>query len=127
MTDTLADLLTRIRNAQKARKETVSIPYSRLKHEVCKKLLESKFIAGVKVVKGESFDNLEVELDHDREYPLTLTRISKSGQRVYKKASEIKPVKSGLGIEIISTSAGILTNVEARAKNVGGEVICSIY
>ena len=127
MTDTLADLLTRIRNAQKARKDTVSIPYSKLKHEVAKKLLEAKFVANVTVEKVDKFDNLVIELDHSRQYELTLTRISKCGQRVYKKASELKPVKSGLGIEILSTSKGVMTNEEAKKANIGGEVICSIY
>ena len=127
MTDTLADLLTRIRNAQKARKDTVSIPYSRLKLAVAKKMQEKGFVAGVNVEKGESFDNIIVELDANRMYPVTLTRVSKSGQRIYRKASELRPVKSGLGIEILSTSQGLLTNEEAKAKNIGGEVLCSIY
>jgi small subunit ribosomal protein S8 len=127
MTDTLADLLTRIRNAQKARKDTVSIPYSRLKLEVAKKMQEKGFVAGVNVEKGESFDNIIVELDANRMYPVTLTRVSKSGQRIYRKASELRPVKSGLGIEILSTSQGVMTNEEAKAKNIGGEVLCSIY
>lgn len=127
MTDTIADLLTRIRNAQKARKESTSIPYSRMKHEICNTLKEKGFIKNVTIEKGESFDNLVVEIDHDREHPVTLTRTSKPGQRIYRKAKELKTVKSGLGIEIMSTSQGIMTNEEAKEKKIGGEVICTIY
>jgi small subunit ribosomal protein S8 len=127
MTDTIADLLTRIRNAQNARKESVVIPYSRLKFQICEKLVEHKFLQAVKILKGESFDNIEVTLDQERVYPLILKRISKCGQRVYKKAKELKVVKNGLGIEILSTPQGVLTNIEAKAKNVGGEIICLVY
>jgi small subunit ribosomal protein S8 len=127
MTDTIADLLTRLRNSQSARKETVIIPFSRLKEDILKKLLQYKFIAGYKVVKGESFDNLEVTLDLGRQYPVVFTRISKSGLRIYRKVKELKTVKSGLGIEILSTPKGVLSNVEARKQNVGGEVLCLIY
>lgn len=127
MTDTIADLLTRIRNAQSARKETVIVPYSRLKLQICEKLVDNKFLSGVKVVKGESFDNIEITLDQDRKYPITLRRVSKCGQRVYRKAKELKKVKNGLGIEILSTPQGLLTNIEAKNKNVGGEVLCLVY
>jgi small subunit ribosomal protein S8 len=127
MTDTIADLLTRLRNAQSARKETVVIPYSKLKEQVLIKLKEHGFVSEYKVVKGESFDNLEAILDLDRNYPVTFTRISKPGQRIYKAAKELRTVKNGLGIEILSTSQGVITNEEAKAKNIGGEVLCLIY
>jgi small subunit ribosomal protein S8 len=127
MTDTIADLLTRIRNIQSARKDTVIIPFSKLKLQICEKLVAFKFLKSVNVVKGEKFDNLEVILDTDRPYPLTLKRVSKPGQRIYKKASELKIVKSGLGVMILSTSQGIITNVEAHKLNIGGEALCIIY
>lgn len=127
MTDTIADLLTRLRNAQSARKETVNIPYSKIKEQILAKLKENGFVSNYTVIKGESFDNLEVSLDLDRNYPVTFTRISKSGQRIYKQAKELKTVKNGLGIEILSTSKGVITNEEAKKENVGGEVLCLIY
>ncbi len=127
MTDTIADLLTRLRNAQSARKNDVIIPYSKLKEQVLVKLKEFGFVANYKVIKGESFDNLEVSLDLDRNYPVTFTRISKPGQRIYKGSKDLKTIKNGLGIEILSTSQGVITNEEARAKNIGGEVLCLIY
>lgn len=127
MTDTIADLLTRIRNAQGARKDTVVVPYSRVKHQICDKLVANNFLHSVKVVKGESFDNLEIVLDTERVVPVTLKRVSRPGQRIYKKAKELKVVKNGLGIHILSTPQGILSNKEAYAKNVGGEVLCLIY
>lgn len=127
MTDTIADLLTRLRNAQSARKETVKIPYSKLKEQILVKLKENGFIANYTILKGDSFDNLEVDLDLDRNYPVTFTRISKSGQRIYRQAKELRTVKNGLGIEILSTSKGVITNEEAKKENVGGEVLCLIY
>lgn len=126
MTDTIADLLTRIRNAQGARKDTVVLPYSKLKLQICEKLVEFNYISAVKVLKGESFDNLEVTLDADR-HPLTLKRVSRPGQRIYKKAKELRTVKNGLGILILSTPKGVITNFEAKKHNVGGEVLCLIY
>jgi small subunit ribosomal protein S8 len=127
MSDTIADLLTRIRNAQSARKDTVVVPYSKLKLQICEKLVQYNFLASVKVVKGESFDNLEVALDTERFSPVSLKRVSKPGQRIYKKAKELKTVKNGLGLLVLSTPKGVLTNFEAKAQNVGGEVLCLIY
>lgn len=127
MSDTIADLLTRIRNAQSARKDTVVVPYSKLKLQICEKLVQYNFLASVKVVKGESFDNLEVALDTERFSPVSLKRVSKPGQRIYKKAKELKTVKNGLGLLVLSTPKGVLTNFEAKSQNVGGEVLCLIY
>lgn len=127
MTDPIADLLTRIRNAQTARKNFVSVPYSKLKMEIAKKLEEKKFVAKVQEFTNDA-GRKEIVIDlAERETPLTLTRVSKPGQRIYKKNSQLKLVKNGLGVEIISTSKGIKTNTEAYKENLGGEVICQVY
>lgn len=127
MTDTIADLLTRIRNAQGAKKESLTVPYSTIKEQICQKFTDNGYIKAVKKVKGESFDLLEVTLDLDRPVPLTLIRVSKPGRRVFKKAKELRSVKSGLGIMVLSTPKGILTHHEAKTANVGGEALCLIY
>lgn len=127
MTDPIADLLTRIRNAQTARKNFVTIPYSKVKMEIAKKLQEKRFVEKVEEFTNDT-GRKEIVIDlMDRETPLTLTRVSKPGQRIYKKHADLTVVKNGLGIEILSTSKGIKTNTEAHKENLGGEVICRIY
>ncbi len=127
MTDPIADLLTRIRNAQNARKDSVTVPFSRTKLEIAKKMQSAGFLQSVKEVQGEKFKEIEIELDVERITPLTLTRISKPGQRIYRGAKDLKVVLNGLGMEILSTPKGILSNTEAYTQNIGGEVLCRIY
>lgn len=124
-TDPIADLLTRIRNSQAAGKDIVYVPYSKVKHQVCEVLKNHKFILDVKKVSNK-FDELEITLDLVRPQ-VTLRRVSKPGQRIYKKATEFKPVKKGLGIDIVSTSKGIMPQYEAYKQNIGGEVLCRVY
>ncbi len=125
-TDPLADLLTRIRNAGAASHETVAAPYSTLKENVLKVLKEKGFIEGYVVETEDKFKTLVVTLKEDRA-DLTLTRISTPGQRIYTKSKELKTVRSGLGITIVSTPRGVMTNTDAYRQNLGGEVLCEIY
>ena len=125
-TDTIADLLTRIRNAIQARQEITKAPYSRFKHDICNLLVKKNFLKGVKKIK-EDHDMLKIELGGEREFRLTFKRVSKSGQRIYFKAKEFKNIKNGLGIQVVSTSQGLMTGMEAKKQNLGGEVICEIY
>jgi small subunit ribosomal protein S8 len=125
VTDSIADLLTRIRNAQKAKNETTSCRYSKIKHGICEILQKHGFISKVEVT-SEDKKELIITLNYARP-TVTLKRISKPGQRIYKKYTEFKPVKSGLGIEIISTSKGLMPQYEAYKSQLGGEVICQIY
>ena len=125
LTDPIADMLTRIRNAQHARKEVVRIPFSKQKLAILKVLEANEFIAKVETDETEKFPILEVELKPAGEFQFR--RVSKPGRRIYSKSSEIKPVLNGLGIAVISTSAGILTNKEAHDKKLGGEIICEVY
>ena len=128
MTDPIADLLTRIRNALMRSKETVNAPYSELKHELAKLLVKEGFLSSVKKVKKD-FDELEITLKYFEEEPVIkeLVRESKPGLRKYLSYKEIKPHKGGLGIKIITTSKGLMTDREAIKKQMGGEVICKVF
>ncbi|NCO80282.1 30S ribosomal protein S8 [bacterium] len=129
MTDPASDMLIAIKNAQAVLKETVEIPFSNLKYEIAKILEKNGFIAKVEK-KGKKMKKLiEITLKYDNKRPAIsgLKKISKPGQRIYKKAKELKPVKGGYGIAIISTSKGLMTNKEARKQKLGGEVLCEIW
>ncbi|HLI49609.1 MAG TPA: 30S ribosomal protein S8 [Chthonomonas sp.] len=129
-TDPIADLLTRIRNANKAEHESVEISASRLKQEIVRILHEEGFIKGYEVIEQTPQNKIRVYLKYGprREKVITnLKRISKPGRRVYCKKDEVPRVLRGLGIAIISTSHGVMTDREARRRGVGGEVICYVY
>jgi small subunit ribosomal protein S8 len=125
LTDPIGDLVTRLRNAQKARKTSCRAPWSRIKQELCDLLKKEGYIADAKKV-GDA-PKFEIEVTFLTEKPaLTVKRISKPGRRAYIGYSEIKPVLSGYGISVITTSEGLLTGKEARKRKVGGEVLCTI-
>ena len=129
VTDPIADMLTRIRNANSAKHSAVSIPASKIKVEIANILKEEGFISNFKV-EGDLMKTIEVELKYgpNNEKVITdLKRISKPGLRVYSKVDEIPRVLNGLGIAVISTSEGILTDKQARQKHVGGEVLAYIW
>ena len=125
--DSIADLLTRIRNANTARKSHVVMPYSKLKEQVAGILKDSGFIAGVKVTEAGGFKSLELELSPDPEAITSLVRVSKPGRRVYTSAKDIPLVLGGRGLVIVSTSGGVMTGREARKKGLGGELICKVW
>ena len=129
MTDPIADLLTRIRNANQMRHETVDMPASKLKKEVLELLKKEGYIVNVQRVKGEVQDTLRVTLKYlqDTRVVKGLKRISKPGLRVYAKNSEIPKVLNGLGIAVISTSNGVMTDREARKQKVGGEILAYVW
>jgi small subunit ribosomal protein S8 len=130
MTDPIADMLTRIRNASAARHEEVEMPFSRMKLRIAEILEREGFIEGFEVIKGESYDTLKLRLKYgpNREQFINgIKRISKPGLRIYTKKNEIPRVLGGLGIAIISTSKGVMTDREAREKKVGGEVIAYVW
>lgn len=125
-TDPIADLLTRIRNASNAKKESLTIPYSNFKNEVLNLLKKRSYVNDIKIVKGAKFRELEITLPKTSE-PLHLKRISKPGQRIYVQKNNVPRVLEGLGMSIISTSKGLMDDTEARKAGVGGELICEIY
>ena len=130
VTDTIADMLTRIRNADAMRYTDVSVPASNLKIELARILKEEGFINDYKVVKDDAQGVIELTLKYGEKKERVITglkRISKPGLRVYAKSNEIPKVLNGLGIAIISTSKGIMTDKEARKQNLGGEVLAYIW
>ncbi|MBG33338.1 MAG: 30S ribosomal protein S8 [Alcanivorax sp.] len=127
MQDTMADMLTRIRNAQMAEKVQVEIPASKAKEAVAKVLKDEGFIADYKI-SDDKKPVMTVELKYFEGNPVidTIKRVSRPGLRVYKAAGEIPKVKGGLGIMIVSTNQGIISDRAARKANVGGELICEV-
>ena len=129
VTDPIADMLTRIRNANQMRYKEVEVPASKMKKEIARILKDEGFIVDYKVKKNNIQDILVLSLKYvDKERVITgLKRISKPGLRVYVKAEEVPTVLNGLGIAIISTSKGVMTDKEARANSLGGEVLAYIW
>lgn len=130
MTDPIADLLTRIRNALIARHDRVDVPASKIKVAIVRILKDEGFIKNFKVSKDNKQGMIRVFLKYsEKNIPVIngLARVSKPGRRIYQKATEIDPILSGLGVAIVSTSVGVMTDKEARRQNVGGEMICQIW
>lgn len=130
VTDPIADMLTRIRNANQMRYKEVEVPASKIKNEIARILKQEGFIADYKIKKSNVQDELVLNLKYSdkKERVITgLKRISKPGLRVYAKAEEIPSVLSGLGIAIISTSKGLMTDKDARRESLGGEVLAYIW
>jgi len=124
--DPIADLLTRIRNAYSARKDTVKISHSKVKMAILKVLKDRKFVYDYKEVKNNGFNEIEITL-HNGINRLNLKRVSKPGQRIYVKSAMVKKVNGGLGVAILSTPKGILSGEEAKKMNIGGELLCEVY
>jgi small subunit ribosomal protein S8 len=134
MLDPIADMLTRIRNAQATGRPSVILRPSKLKHIIAKVLEREGFVARVEKEIDGVRENLRIELKYTAVSPTEkvpaireITRVSKEGQRVYIKKNEIKKVKSGYGIAIVSTSAGVMTGAEAYKRGLGGEYICKLW
>ena len=130
MTDPVADMLTRIRNANTAGHATVDIPASKIKKNIAEILVKEGYIKGYEVVEGEVQDTIRVTMKYGPDKTRVISgirKISKPGLKVYAKANEVPKVLGGLGIAIISTSSGLVTDKEARKLGVGGEVICYVW
>jgi small subunit ribosomal protein S8 len=130
LTDPIADMLARIRNANKALQDTVTMPTSRAKVEIARLLKEEGYIRDFHVEKGESFDRLVVELKYGRNRERVISglkRVSKPGRRIYARKDRLPRVLGGMGVAIMSTSSGVMTSRSAEEKGVGGEVICFVW
>ena len=130
ITDPIADMLTRIRNAGKAKMNSVDIPGSKIKTELAKVMKAEGFIRNYKFIKDGKQGILRVYLkysDDQSHVILKIDRVSKPSRRVYVGAGDVKPFYNGLGISILSTSKGILTDKQARKEHVGGELICNMF
>ena len=128
--DPIADLLTRIRNGLHASMPSIEVPHSKIKVEIVKILEREGYIQGHEILTNTKFPSIKIELRYDgRRKPLIqkIDRVSKPGLRVYRKSTELRPKRSGLTTQIISTSSGLMTDREARRKNVGGEILCEVY
>ena len=128
MQDPIADLLTRIRNAQLAGHESVTIPHSKLKGEVIRVLKEEGYIEAYQV-SGEAKPSIEVTLKYSKGVPVIekIKRVSRPGLRIYKDCENVPSVNGGLGVAIVSTNKGVMTDRLARKEGVGGEVICTVF
>jgi small subunit ribosomal protein S8 len=137
MNDPIADMLARIRNAAAVRKPEVVLPMSKLKFNIAKLLEESGWVSKVEIVgnegasaKGAAFSEIKITLKYKTNGTpafSSLKRISKSSRRIYTSKNDLPRVLNGFGIAIVSTSQGIMTNKEARRRNLGGEIICEVY
>lgn len=127
--DPVSNMLTLIRNAQAVRRETVSVPFSEIKYQIAKILAKNGFVGGVEKKGRKTQKIIEITLKYDNGSPkiFGLKKVSKPGQRIYKKFREIKSVKGGYGIAIVSTPRGLMTNKEARKQKLGGELICEVW
>lgn len=130
MTDPIADMLTRIRNANMVKHETVEVPASKLKVALAKVLKEEGYIADYEVKESGKFKVISITLKYDESGKSVITklqRVSKPGLRSYSKSKNLQKVLGGMGIAIVSTPKGLLTDRKARKENVGGEVLCYVY
>lgn len=130
MTDPIADMLTRVRNANTVRHENVDVPASNIKKELARILLEEGFVKGYDVIEDGKQGLIRLQLKYGKNGEKVITgikRISKPGMRVYADSHSVPRVLNGLGISIISTSKGILTDKQARELGIGGEVICYVW
>jgi small subunit ribosomal protein S8 len=128
MSDPISDMLTRIRNAQMAEKLTVSMPSSKIKVAIAKVLQDEGYVEGFKVIDHDGKPSLEIGLKYYADRPVIekIQRVSRPGLRVYKGSEDIPRVMNNLGIAIVSTSKGLMTDRKARANGIGGEVLCIV-
>lgn len=129
MTDPVTDMLNRIKNAQASQKEGVVIPFSNFKYEIAK-LLENEKLVGKVEKKGRKAKKvIEIALKYENKIPAIsgMRKVSRPGQRIYSPAQNIKPVKGGYGISIVSTSRGLMTGKEAKRQRLGGEILCEVW
>ena len=130
MTDPLGDMLTRIRNGQMAKKASVTAPASRLRANVLEVLKREGYIRGYSQMEARAgINELTIELKYHEGQPVIrrIARVSKPGRRVYSRIKDLPKVSNGLGISILSTPRGVMSDAEARAANVGGEVLCQVF
>jgi len=128
MTDPISDMLTRIRNAQLGRKTTVAIPSSRVKSAIAQVLRDEGYIEGFVVKPNDGKPEMEITLRYYAGHPVIerIERVSRPGLRVYRRVDDIPKVMNGLGVAIVSTSKGVMTDRKARATGIGGEVLCIV-
>ena len=125
LTDPIGDLLTRMRNAQSARRTQTRVPWSSMKEQICALLVREQWISEVQKEGEGIYQELVIRFHPEKK--LELKRVSKPGCRQYVSAANVKPVRQGFGIAVLTTSKGVMTDREARKQKVGGEVLCTIF
>ncbi len=128
MSDPISDMLTRIRNGQSARKVSIEVPASKVKEAIAKVLLDEGYILSYKIIEEGSQKNIFIELKYFEGVPVIekIQRYSKPGLRIYRGKEDLPKVLGGLGVAIVSTSAGVMSDRQAREKGIGGEVLCIV-
>lgn len=130
MTDPIADMLTRIRNGVAVEAPSVDVPYSKIKHQICRVLVEEGYLVQFEVLEQKPQNMLRVQLKYglDGEKIIQkIRRVSRPSQRIYRASKDLRPVLGGLGISVLTTNRGVMSDRQARARKIGGEVICQIY
>ena len=129
LTDPIGDMIARIRNGQMRFLENIQMPGSKIRENILKVLKEQGFISNYTVLSDKSKKNITVNLKYDHGSPVIkeIKRVSKPGRRIYASANSIPKIQNGLGISIVSTSKGVMTDYDARKQNVGGEIICRVF
>ncbi|MEM7050760.1 MAG: 30S ribosomal protein S8 [Acidobacteriota bacterium] len=130
MTDPISDLLTRIRNAILSKHDRLDLPSSKLKLEVCRVLKQEGYIQNYRFIEGQPVGTIRVYLRYNDEGTSAIShmaRVSKPGRRVYRGADDVPEIRNGLGVAIVSTSQGLLSDADARSRRVGGEILCEIW
>lgn len=129
MTDPITDMLNQIKNGEAVGKTEILVPASKIKNEIAMILSKENFVGEIKKAAKDKIKGLKISLKYDNEVPAMagFKRISKPGQRIYQGFTEIKKVRGGYGISIVSTSKGLMTNSEARKQKLGGEIICQVW
>ena len=127
--DPIGDMITRIRNAQLRALNNVSIPSSKFRAKILEVLKKEGYIANYKISSENKKETLQVDLKYNNGFPVIkeIKRVSKPGRRIYAKADSIAKIQNGLGLAIVSTSMGIMSDNDARTKNIGGEIICRVF
>lgn len=130
MTDPIADMLTRVRNALRIEAPSVDIPYSLIKEEICKVLVDEGYFVQHEKLEGSPRGTLRVQLKYGpagEQVLQSIVRISKPGRRVYRSSSDLKSVLGGMGVAVLSTSQGVMSDRQAKTRGVGGEILCEVY
>lgn len=130
MTDPIADLLTRIRNAMRNEAPSVDVPHSQIKEQICKVLVEEGYLVQYEKIEMAPQSMLRAQIKYGtfgEQLAQSIKRVSKPGRRVYRGARDLKPVLGGMGIAVVSTNQGVMSDRQARTRGVGGEVLCEIY
>jgi small subunit ribosomal protein S8 len=130
MTDPIADLLTRIRNAMRNDAPSIDVPYSQVKQDICRVLVEEGYLVQFEKIEASPRPILRVQIKYGpygERLVHSIRRVSKPGRRIYRKADELRPVLGGMGIAVLTTNQGLMSDRQARTRGAGGEVICEIY